>query len=366
MAVKQKAKIQIRRGTSLGGVPILSDGEFGLVMDADRLLIGNNQKNLEIPLYSTDGGQQTLLTFKVDHPDAVEMTFQDKMRQYLHAADLGVSPAASASQNTICINNALSVASNYDGKRVIYFGPGTYYINSTIVVPGGISLIGAGRSATKIIMTGGTAFNIGGSSQVSEMTIENSGAFPVLTVANNSSAFVDIKGDGAVGSSGIVSTQSGILVNFHFNGVLQRVETGFKFNGGLSNSRIEGILSEFNGTQSTVTSVKIPTGKTMRNCHINLTGYAGLEYDVGIGNNITVKFILADNTTMNFFPEPGRYEYYSTSPDVIIAGSVMAQRGIWSYHETWKSWTSGSQYPLVINLNESWTCTVPLYVKFST
>lgn len=365
MAVTQKAKIKIRRGPSTQQIPRLDVGEFGLVTDTRELYIGTDVGNLEI---STQAAA-SITNFTVANDNTATLTFLEKMRQVLNAGDLGMTQETSDSQNSAMMGYAMQVASEYNGGRVLYIQPGEYILRGNLTVPLGVSIKGSGRGTTILRNNGGTTLTLSGNNCISDMTIVSTGAVStVLLAGSNIHLDVDLEGDGTNNSVGCSNNSANTtqIDNFRFNGTVKKVSTGFKFDYGLTNSSITGILLEENDVSTVPYSVKIGTGKQLNNCNIHLTGYAILSYDTGTGNDISVKFKATENTSYSIFPDSGRYEYFSPTAADSISGMFTAKKNEWNYIQYWKSWTAQTAYPLSITQNTTWLSTKPLTIKFTT
>lgn len=180
MAVVQISRIQIRRGrkNSGSGLPQLASGELGWAIDSRELYIGNGAVSEGAPAV---GNTKVLTehddifqfantyTYKVDRAyiqtgasasTPVERSLQSRLDEIVSIKSFGPDGETGTDQtasiqraiDNLYINN--STKTNPSAREVLYFPAGTYEISDTIYIPPYVSIEGAGKQKTKIIMTG--------------------------------------------------------------------------------------------------------------------------------------------------------------------------------------------------------------------
>ncbi len=172
MAVVQISKIQIRRGKEYtDGVPQLSGGEMAWAVDSQRLYIGNGAVSEGAPqvgntriLTEADNLLDIAAHYIYKRNDAAIQTstdvnypiirsLQERLDERVTAAAYDIYPGPDDQTANIqrAIDNLFantSTKSSAESRVTLEFGPGTYYISSTIYLPSHVKIVGAGTQKT--------------------------------------------------------------------------------------------------------------------------------------------------------------------------------------------------------------------------
>ena len=323
MAVVQISKIQVRRGQKNQGtgIPQLASGEFGWAVDAQELYIGNGAVSEGAPAV----GNTQILTNSTDLFSLAEnytwekdksyivtntnRTLQNKLDDFVTAADFGMTGDASQDA-TVLLQNALDqLYSNIDktsenSKVVLYFAPGIYTVNATIYVPSNVNLVGADKSSCIIRNTTSNAIAF---QTVNKDSGIGSYADHSTTTSENQNQNISIK------NISLETTQENILLqidscknavfeNLNFLGAWDYTTTG------IDSSNCAVIL---NNLTSLIASEDI----SFKNCKFKSFSY-GIYSDWDILNNIWNKCEFEDlgvgiglgvgNTTLNALENSGK------------------------------------------------------------
>jgi hypothetical protein len=265
MPIVQISRIQHRRGKRTD-LPQLAAGEFGWVIDEQRLFIGNGTVsdgapavgNTEIVTSGSSAFTTALNhTYKGYLADSTpitttqQRTLQKRLDDYVSVKDFGATGDDSTADVTAIQNAIDEVYIDTDktdtrSRRVLFFPAGTYRINAALKIPPHAHLVGEGPDKTIIRNSGNNAVmvmqdNIGqvGSDigngaatlfdtdskintsgipvtdvQISNMTLKNTVAYAGITLSRTSNAyFNNVKFEGSYASGGAdASTSKGITV----------------------------------------------------------------------------------------------------------------------------------------------------------
>lgn len=172
MAVVQISKIQIRRGKEYqDGIPQLAGGEMAWAVDTQRLYIGNGAVSEGAPqvgntriLTETDNLLDIAAHYIYKRYDSAIQTgddvnypiirsLQDRLDDTVSAAAYGIFPVAEDQTEKIqrAIDNLfanISTKSSAESRITLEFGPGVYFISSTIYLPSHVRIVGAGSQKT--------------------------------------------------------------------------------------------------------------------------------------------------------------------------------------------------------------------------
>jgi len=253
MPIVQISRIQHRRGKRTD-LPQLAAGEFGWVIDEQRLFIGNGTVsdgapavgNTEI-ITSGSSAFTTALshTYKGYLGDSTpvgtsqQRTLQQRLDDYVSVKDFGAKGDDSTADITAIQNAIDEIYKDTDkddtrSRRVLFFPAGTYRINAALKIPPYATLIGEGPDKTIIRNSGNNAVmvtmddegnvgaDIGNSSattptqiQISSMTLRNTVAYGGVSLDRVTHAyFNNVKFQGSYASGGSdASTSKGVTVN---------------------------------------------------------------------------------------------------------------------------------------------------------
>lgn len=182
MAVVQISRIQVRRGrkNNGSGLPQLASGELGWAIDTRELYIGNGAVSEGAPAV---GNTKVLTehdnifefantyTYKVDRAyiqtgesssTPIQRSLQDRLDEIVSIRSFGatgesgtdVTSTLQRAIDNLYINN--STKTNLSTREVLYIPAGVYEISNTIYLPPYVTIRGAGKEKTKIIMSGAT------------------------------------------------------------------------------------------------------------------------------------------------------------------------------------------------------------------
>lgn len=203
MAIVQISKIQVRRGVKgESDVPALEPGEFGWAIDTHELYIGNDRQydyfydqqvydstayepfvpgsmyNTRI-LTTNDFNKITeLAKYRYSDPsNHFVISLQEKLEQVVFVEDFGAS--VTFSDNAVEFQKAVNRVGT---SRVLHLQPGTYKINSSVVVPEGIAIVGAGVDKT-VIELENDGFTLSASTAIKDVKlVSKNSSFPALTI----------------------------------------------------------------------------------------------------------------------------------------------------------------------------------------
>src|SRR6056300_94212 len=252
MPIVQISRIQHRRGKRTD-LPQLAAGEFGWVIDEQRLFIGNGTVSDGAPAVGnteivTSGS--SAFTTALNHTykgylgdstpitTSVQRTLQKRLDEYVSVKDFGAAGDDSTADVTAIQNAIDEIYTDTDkddtrSRRVLFFPAGTYRINAALKIPPYAHLVGEGPDKTIIRNSGNNAVmvmqddegnvgvNIGNSSattptqiQISNMTLRNTVAYGGISLDRVTKAyFNNVKFQGSYASGGADNSNSkGITV----------------------------------------------------------------------------------------------------------------------------------------------------------
>jgi hypothetical protein len=248
MPIVQISRIQHRRGKRTD-LPQLAAGEFGWVIDEQRLFIGNGTVadgapavgNTEIVTAGSSAFTTALNhTYKGYLGDSTpvttsqQRTLQKRLDDYVSVKDFGATGDDSTADVTAIQNAIDEIYIDTDktdsrSRRILFFPAGTYRINAALKIPPYAHLVGEGPDKTIIRNSGNNAVmvtqdssgNVGASItekvnqiQISNMTIRNTVAYGGVSLDHVGNAyFSNVKFQGSYAAGGAdASTSKGITV----------------------------------------------------------------------------------------------------------------------------------------------------------
>ena len=252
MPIVQISRIQHRRGKRTD-LPQLAAGEFGWVVDEQRLFIGNGTVadgapavgNTEIVTAGSSAFTTALNhTYQGYLGDSTPVTTSQartlgqRLDEYVSVKDFGATGDDSTADITAIQNAIDEIYTDTDkddtrSRRVLFFPAGTYRINAALKIPPYAHLVGEGPDKTIIRNSGNNAVmvtqddegnvgaNIGNSSattptqiQISNMTLRNTVAYGGISLDRVTKAyFNNVKFQGSYASGGAdASNSKGVTV----------------------------------------------------------------------------------------------------------------------------------------------------------
>jgi hypothetical protein len=253
MPIVQISRIQHRRGKKTD-LPQLAAGEFGWVVDEQRLFIGNGTVadgapavgNTEVVTSGssafTSALSHTYKGYRGDSTtvtDSQQRTTGDRLDERASVKDFGAKGDDSTADITAIQNAIDAIYINTDkddtrARRVLFFPAGTYRINAALKIPPYAHLVGEGPDKTIIKNSGNNAVivtqddegnvgtDIGNSGattptqiQISNMTLRNTVAHGGISLDRVAKAYINnvkFQGSYALGGSD-ASASKGVTVD---------------------------------------------------------------------------------------------------------------------------------------------------------
>ncbi len=252
MPIVQISRIQHRRGKRTD-LPQLAAGEFGWVVDEQRLFIGNGTVSDGAPAVGntevvTSGS--SAFTSALSHTykgylagatpigTSTQRTVQTRLDDYVSVKDFGAKGDDSTADITAIQNAIDEIYKDTDkddtrSRRVLFFPAGIYRINAALKIPPYAHLVGEGPDKTIIRNSGNNAVmvtqdddgnvgaNIGNSGattptqvQISNMTLRNTVAYGGISLDRVNKAYINnVKFQGSYASGGAdASNSKGVTV----------------------------------------------------------------------------------------------------------------------------------------------------------
>jgi len=267
MPIVQISRIQHRRGKR-SDLPQLAAGEFGWVVDEQRLFIGNGTVadgapavgNTEVVTSGSSAFTSALShTYKGYLGDSTpvgtsqQRSMGDRLDERVSVKDFGAKGDDSTADVTAIQNAIDEIYKDTDkddtrSRRVLFFPAGTYRINAALKIPPYAHLVGERSDKTVIKNSGNNAVmvtqddegnvgaNIGNSGattptqiQISNMTLRNTVAYSGISLDRVAKAYINnVKFQGSYASGGAdASNSKGVTVT---NSTATYSTTGVIFN----------------------------------------------------------------------------------------------------------------------------------------